>query len=87
MEMGIVHAGLLWMPMISKDFSVFPRPGEQAIAILLRSRFELAFQVRVRDNAEDLRYRQTKFLCIPRYDGGVWFVVNLEEFVGLLVGR
>jgi len=85
--MGIIHAGLLGMPMIGKNFGVFSRSSKQAIAVFLRPGFELAFQVRVRNNAEDLRYRQTKFLCIPRYDGGVWFVVNLEEFVGLLVGR
>ena len=57
MQMGIMHTGLLRMPMIGKNFSIFSGSSEQTVAVFLSCRFELPFLFRMRNCPENLRHR------------------------------
>ena len=86
MQMGIGNARFLRMPMIGKDFGVFSRSGENAIAVFLSSRFELTSQIRMGHDAKSLGHGEIVFSAVSCSDEGVRFVIKLEELFRLLEG-
>lgn len=79
MQMGIMDAGFLWVPVVGEDFGLLSGTKQQAIAILLRGGLKLAFEIGMGNYAEDLREGDQVLRAVGGFNRRVGIIKNFVE--------